>query len=110
MQLISRSRAALGAGAVSFVNPPPPPNNMSWPLTYKQCTSSFYSGIPLRAREFDWQKPGGGAGAVSFTSPQQQLVRMDDLLQQKDRELGIVRSQLFKAQEENYRLIQVLQG
>lgn len=66
--------------------------------------------MPSRAKEFTWQKPQGGAGAVSFTSPQQQLLRMEEIMGQKDKEMGILRSQLFKAQEENFKLIQILQG
>ncbi|XP_064647148.1 uncharacterized protein LOC135499986 [Lineus longissimus] len=63
-----------------------------------------------RGASFKWDKPLNSEESTSYSSPGQQLQRLNVLLHEKDRELEIVRNQLKKAQTDNYNLIKELQG
>ena len=63
-----------------------------------------------RNKNFDFERIRGNATNCSFISPRQQLLRLSDDMAQKDGENEMLRKQLNKAQQENYRLLQELQG
>lgn len=62
-----------------------------------------------RVNEFEWKKPIGSDGTC-FTSPAQQLVRLQKVLEEKEKDMAILRKSLMKAQEDNYELIKELEG
>ncbi len=69
-----------------------------------------YVLFPYRVTNFDFSKPLGGVDNAGFTSPQQQVLRLKEEIKQKVDQLDMLRNQLLKAQEENYRLVLQMQG